>query len=121
MSSYIVRLTFESTVTTVAVSGEIDLASAPALKTRIDAIIDHTDGDIGFDLADLVYIDSSGLAVILEARDALAKLDRHLTVVRMSQQVARLFDLCGVTELLSGDPGRPAHAPEPPAVAAAAS
>jgi anti-sigma B factor antagonist len=53
------------------------------------------------DLRELEFIDSTGLAVILRA-DTRAKNDGHvLRVLRPDGQVARIFELTGLDEVLA--------------------
>ena len=45
----------------VVVNGELDLVTAPQLEERLKCVIDSTDGDIVVDLANVTFIDSTGL------------------------------------------------------------
>ena len=91
----------------IAVHGEIDLASGPDLKACIELVIDATEGDILVDLADVDYIDSTGLHILLEAHERVAQTGRHVSVQNPSPQVLRLLDICGVWYLLATDEPMP--------------
>ena len=53
------------------------------------------------DLTELEFIDSTGLAVIVRA-DTRAKNDGHvLRVLRPNGEVARVFELCELDEVLA--------------------
>ena len=52
-------------VPVVSVTGELDLASAPALEDPLLAACDHADGPVAVDLARCGFIDLRGLHVLL--------------------------------------------------------
>ncbi len=84
---------------TVALSGEVDFTVTPKIRERLAAFIDATTGDVIVDLGDLEYIDSSGLAVMIEARKILAVKGRNITISSISPQVRRLFELTQIGDL----------------------
>jgi anti-sigma B factor antagonist len=87
----------------IVVAGELDLATGPQLETRLDRVIESTDGDVAVDLADVGYIDSTGLRVLLAAHDRLAQNHRKLAVRNPSVQVVRLLEICGLCNLITSD------------------
>jgi anti-anti-sigma factor len=86
----------ESGATRVRLRGELDAFTAESLRAAIDAAT----GDVVLDLAGVTFIDSSGLAAIIEATFLLAEDDRRLSADARSPVVQRLFDLSGVDERL---------------------
>ncbi|KHK03033.1 Anti-sigma B factor antagonist RsbV [Desulfovibrio sp. TomC] len=80
-------------------SGEIDFASAPAVRARLLAAMDCDAKEIVLHLADLAYIDSSGLALFIEARKLLAESGRTIRIADISGQVRKLFRLTQLGEL----------------------
>jgi anti-sigma B factor antagonist len=80
------------------VSGEVDLATAAQLEAAIGACAgESTNGTpVVLDLTAVTFIDSSGLAVVLRANDALAG---RLSVAA-SPACERLFDIVGVRGML---------------------
>ena len=56
-------------------SGELDLFSAPALTIALEGPTKHG-GTIGLDLAELTYMDSTGIHVILNAVSLLGERGR---------------------------------------------
>ena len=89
----------------IAVHGEIDLVSGPDLKECIELVIDTTEGDILVDLADVDYIDSTGLHILLAAHKRISRTGWRLSVRNPSPQVLRLLDICGACYLLAtGEP-----------------
>ena len=96
----------------VRVTGEIDLATATELRQRLNSVI--ASGDVDLDLSDVTFLDSSGLVVLLAARQGLH--DNHrLTVRNPSKRVLRVFELSGVLDVMmdgrqpTGDSGSAAE------------
>ena len=58
----------DGAATVVTVSGEIDLETSTQLKAVLAEL--DPDSNISVDLGDVTYIDSTGLRVLLTARDA---------------------------------------------------
>lgn len=80
--------------------GELDLASAPVLDAQLKELREAGVRRVLLDLRGLLFIDSSGLHVILRC-DAEARRDGFsLELVRGSRAVQRVFDVSGVAERL---------------------
>jgi anti-sigma B factor antagonist len=86
-------------VTRVALSGELDMLSAPDLD---DTLADASRGAVAVivDLSQLTFMDSSGLHALLTARARLAESDCRLVLLRGGDQVQRLFELTGLDGVL---------------------
>jgi anti-sigma B factor antagonist len=94
----------------VAARGEVDVATAPALTRRLDAAIGAGAGAFVVDLCDVEFIDSSGLSVLMWARELLDRDERELAIVCPPGPVRRLFDVAGVADVLTLYPSREAAA-----------
>ena len=81
--------------TIVAVSGEIDIASSPALRSALEAALNAD--DLWVDLSETSFMDSSGLQVLL---DIHRRREGRLTVVCPPGNVRRVLDLTGVAQSL---------------------
>jgi anti-sigma B factor antagonist len=86
----------------IAPTGELDLAGAAAFRTALrEASRDATDGLI-VDLSDVAFIDSSGLAVIVEVDEQLRTQQRRLAVVApRGTTAAVLLTLAGLRRRLN--------------------
>lgn len=83
----------------LSVRGEIDIAGCPGLALALDAAVRESRGAFVLDFADLEYLDSSGLSLVLRARATLAREDRDLAIVCPPGPVRRLIDVAGVADL----------------------
>jgi anti-anti-sigma factor len=78
--------------TVLSVSGEIDMASAEALRQRVDDL-DIAHGTLVMDLAGVGFVDSSGLGALLGIKKQLETDGVRLLLARVSPAVARLFEI----------------------------
>jgi anti-anti-sigma factor len=84
----------------IAVSGELDVASAPTL----DDTLSRTDGRaVELDLSGVSFIDPAGLGALLAAKRDISARGGRLVIVNASWQVRRLAQLSGTAEDLDVD------------------
>ena len=84
----------------ISVSGELDLASSPALDEELERVAEYGAEVVVVDLRELEFMDSTGLSVLVRAHQRAEEQGRHLGLVNGSQQVKRLLTLTGVAERL---------------------
>ena len=84
----------------LAVSGELDIATAPELEQALDQISPEQTKLVVVDLRELEFMDSTGLSTLVRAHPRLSEHDCELTLVKGPPQVQRLLDLTGVAERL---------------------
>ena len=80
----------------VAVTGEIDLFTAPEFKQRVSAPIDAGRSRIVVDLTQTTFIDSSSLGVLIGAHRRLKRRDGSLTVVCDNDAILKTFRITGL-------------------------
>lgn len=84
----------------IAFHGELDAASAPDLKARLGEVIDDGQGSLLVDLTNCTFIDSMGMAVVVECQRALAGQERAVVLAASGAQVRRLLGLAGIDEVI---------------------
>ena len=82
--------------TVLAVTGEVDIASSPELRSALDAALDTGAHEVWLDLCATTFMDSSGLHVLLQLQQRAEALRRRLTIVCPPGNVRRVLDLTGV-------------------------
>jgi anti-sigma B factor antagonist len=88
------------------VAGELDLSTAPALCLRLESARRVADARVLVDLSHLEFCDSTGLrALILAAQEIATSAGRFGVVVPSDGAVAKMFTVCGASELLRIFPG----------------
>ena len=80
----------------VAVTGEIDLFTAPEFKQRMSELIDAGRSRLVVDLSETTFIDSSSLGVLIGAHRRLKLRGGALTVVCDSEAIAKTFKITGL-------------------------
>jgi anti-sigma B factor antagonist len=81
----------------LAVAGDVDLSSAPALKLTLSRVLaDPRYRDFILDLSPLSFLDSTGLAVLIGFRRRL-ETGRRLVIAAPSDQVLTLFAATGLS------------------------
>lgn len=83
----------------ITLSGEIDFSVTPAVRERLLELVGDQPEAITLDMADLSYIDSSGLALLIELRKTLTESGRSITIRAISPQVRKLFNLTQLGDL----------------------
>lgn len=84
---------------TVKMTGEIDYTVTPKIRTGLLNYIEKTQGPLHLDLSGLNYLDSSGLAVFIEARRHLVEQGRSMVITEVTPEVKKIFQLTQVDKL----------------------
>jgi anti-sigma B factor antagonist len=90
----------ESDRVVITMDGELDMANAPALQAAIESEELATAEIVVLDLQGLTFLDSTGLRVILAARELCWRRGQEFAVTPGSAQVQRLLSVTGVGEHL---------------------
>ena len=80
----------------VAVTGEIDLFTAPEFNRRIAAPIDEGRTRVVIDLTQVSFIDSSSLGVLIGAHKRLEQRDGGLVIVCDDRAIVNTFKITGL-------------------------
>jgi anti-anti-sigma factor len=99
-SNFAIALSFDGFEAIVAVRGEVDKVTALEMGDFLDEAIDQGRRFVVLDLAELDFIDVSGLWVIAERADRLALSGGALTIRSPSATVRRLLDTEGLADLV---------------------
>jgi anti-anti-sigma factor len=83
---------------TVRVAGELDLATAGQLRAALSGAKAKSVTDVVLDLRELVFIDSSGLATILELDRDFGEMGIDFVVLRGPEQVDSVFRITGADQ-----------------------
>lgn len=83
----------------VAVRGEIDLSSAPELRSSLLEQAAAGRATLVLDLSGVTFIDSTGLSVLLSGMKRLREAGGDLLLVIENPQILRIFEITGLTGL----------------------
>jgi anti-sigma B factor antagonist len=89
----------------VALAGELDIASAPAVRACLLQLDGRGRRNIVIDLADVEFIDSTSIGVLVGGLKRCRAHDGDLRLVSPSPRTFRAIELVGLLELF----GLPSH------------
>ena len=102
----------------VHVAGEVDMATAPALREALeDLIVDQGNLFVTVDLARTTFMDSTGLHALVRALNNVRARGGALTLADPPAIISRLFEVAGLTtlfDIVSSDTTSPVAAPDSP-------
>ena len=84
----------------VTLTGEIDLDRAPAIRLLLLDCVGQG-RDVLVDLAQVTYIDSSGIASLVEALQNAGKAGTRFALVAISPQALRVFELARLDKVFA--------------------
>lgn len=83
---------------TLAVSGEVDIATDEQFLTAALACLDDSLEVCEIDLGGVTFIDSSGLGALVRIRNAAHERGKRLVLTHVPATVNRLFEVTGLAE-----------------------
>ena len=89
-------------------TGDLDLARADELSASVETVDLVPLQRVVVDLADVTFMDSTGLNALVRLHRRVAAVGGALAVTRPSPRVARLLDLTGLNALFQADEA-PSH------------
>lgn len=85
------------------VVGEIDIATGPMLRDALLRFADGAEGAVVAEMSGVRFIDSAGIAVLVDVQNRLGYQGRALELHQVSMEVGRVIDLLGLTQRLRVD------------------
>ncbi|MBQ8305394.1 MAG: STAS domain-containing protein [Blautia sp.] len=83
----------------IGLEGRLDTVTAPSLENELKGSLDGVDSLI-LDMAELQYISSAGLRVLLSAQKVMNKQGR-MVIRNASEDVKEIFDVTGFSDILT--------------------
>lgn len=75
------------------IEGEVNIGSSPDLRKVFDAFIQKNIQKIVLDFSAVSYIDSSGLATLIELLQRLKKINGKFRISNMSEKIKNVFEI----------------------------
>lgn len=88
--------------------GEIDLSVSPQIALSLQQMIATQPPRLFVDLSDVTYVDSSGLAVLIEAMQNVAKYGGQFGIVGIQDAVRSIFEMARLDQVFRIFPNRAA-------------
>lgn len=99
-----VSRTKSGNVPIVAVSGEVDVYSAPTLKDSVTELLESGASTLIVDLSGVAFLDSTGLGALVEARAATSEAGGSLPLVCNQERILKLFTITGLDSVFTIHP-----------------
>lgn len=87
--------------TVVGLGGEIDLHHSPALKEKLSEIAKGKPSCVILDFASVTYIDSSGLATLIDLYQKMKGYGGKLGLAGLSVQVKSVFEVARLHQVFT--------------------
>jgi anti-sigma B factor antagonist len=85
----------------LVVSGELDVYEAPAFRNELFDVIDEGHERVVVDCSGMAFIDSAGLATLVEAQRRLAACSGELVLRGVRPATRRIFEITDLVTLFS--------------------
>ena len=79
--------------------GEIDLNEKPNVTARLDPLIEKQSPAIVVDLSEVYYVDSSGLAIFIDALQRIQRYGGKLALAGLKGNVAIVFQIARLDKI----------------------
>ena len=85
-------------------SGEVDAHTAPQFAGHFEPLPGGVGDALVIDMADVTFMDSSGLRVLIELNQRVTEAGTSLTVRAPSRAVERIIEISGLSDLIEVSP-----------------
>lgn len=85
----------------IAVSGEVDVVTAPTLRDRLDDQLAGGQVRVVVDLSGVTFLDSTGLGVLVRGMKRCSELGGELILVATEPRILKLFAITGLNDAFS--------------------
>ena len=99
MKPFDLQLDVRSDAATLHLAGELDVVSAPELRDHVVRLISEGRSHLVFDCADLEFIDSTGLGVLIGARARCLAANGSVALAGVRASLHRLLAVSGIDGL----------------------
>lgn len=95
-----IEKTKEGDIVVLKVSGQLTSVTSPELETAINGVLE-TDSNLVLDFAELDFLASSGLRVILSTQKRINAKDGALVIRNVNKVVMEVFEMTGLRDFLN--------------------
>jgi anti-sigma B factor antagonist len=90
----------------LTVDGELDIATAPRMISALNEALADMAGPLVVDLTRVVFMDSTGLALLMNARRRVLRLGHGFAIICPDGPISRVFEIADMVESLRVCPDR---------------
>lgn len=94
-----IRLENKNNLTVCHIDGEIDINSSPGIKKSFDKLIAKKEPKVVVNFSKVSYVDSSGLATLVEVLKNMRTYGGRLRLTNLSPKIKSLFEITKLDKL----------------------
>ena len=94
-----VKMKKEGSTLTIALEGRLDTVTSPELEKTLAEALEGV-SELVFDFADLEYVSSAGLRVLLSAQKKMS-VQGKMVVKNVCDTIAEIFEVTGFSDILT--------------------
>ena len=83
----------------LVVTGQVDMHTSPELRRHLRGVLEGRRSPVVTDLTEVSFIDSSGLATLIDALKEVSRYGGKLRLVGLTPTVMNLFELSHLTTI----------------------
>lgn len=92
---------FDDGTYVISVTGELDLHSAPQLESELAGLHDKNVRTVVVDLTGCEFIDSTALALLVNAHKRLGAAQARFSIVTPDRNIRKVFEITGLDRVLT--------------------
>jgi anti-sigma B factor antagonist len=94
-------VTEKNGVPVLAVTGEVDVYTAPRLREKLVELVTQGNYRIVVDLEGVEFLDSTGLGVLVGGLKRVRTHEGNLSLVCTQQRILKVFDITGLNKVFA--------------------
>lgn len=83
----------------VELIGDVDIQTSSRLKEELNQLLDQKEADLNIDCANLSYIDSTGLGVLIGVLKRVKKNENEIMISNAQQSIMKLLKITGLDKI----------------------
>ena len=91
----------EGEVVIISLEGEVDISATELIREKFKKLLEEKKEAILVDMTKVSYIDSSGLGLLVEARQEMEKYSGEIKLFGLSSDVQKVFELTRLNNFFS--------------------
>ncbi len=101
MDTFSVSVETDDRCSIVSVTGEVDVATAPDLRDRLQEVIADKPQMLVVDLLEVSFIDSTALGVLIDAWKQSESIGAAMRIVVSEPRILKVFTITGLTDIFT--------------------
>jgi len=84
----------------IIINGDVEMIKMKGLKEKLFDVVNETEKNIVIDFANVTYLDSSGIGVLITISKILKEKGKTLKLTHLSERIARVLELSSLADVI---------------------